>query len=82
MTKRTQARPMFQAVVLTHLSADEPLLRDQKRIWLLGAGKGSAPLARAVEKVCGKRIAGGCVVTDGQEARGGCAERRESGRAH
>ncbi len=79
MTKRAQARQIFQAAVLTHLSTVAPLLWGRKRIWLLGAGKASAPLARAVEKVRGKRIAGGFMVKDGQEARGGCAERRECG---
>ena len=66
--------------MLAHLLADEPLLRDRKRIWLLGAGKASAPMAQAVEKVCGKRIAGGCVVVkDGHGAPLRYAELRESG---
>ena len=89
MTKRSQARQIFQAAlkaadpkaaVLAHLSADEPLLRDRKRIWLLGAGKASAPMAQAVEKICGRRIAGGCVVVkDGHGAPLRYAELRESG---
>src|SRR5690606_14878829 len=33
------------------------------RIWVLGAGKGAAPMARALERVLGERIAGGLVVT-------------------
>jgi hydroxypyruvate reductase len=89
MTKRTQARQIFnaalkaadpKAAVLAHLSADEPLLRRAKRIFLLGAGKASAPMAQAVEKVCGRRIAAGCVVVkDGHTAPLRYAELRESG---
>lgn len=89
MTKRTQARQIFnaalkaadpKAAVLAHLSADEPLLRRAKRIFLLGAGKASAPMAQAVEKICGRRIAAGCVVVkDGHTAPLRYAEIRESG---
>jgi hydroxypyruvate reductase len=89
MTKRTQARQIFnaalkaadpKAAVLAHLSADEPLLRRAKRIFLLGAGKASAPMAQAVEKICGRRIAAGCVVVkDGHTAPLRYAELRESG---
>ena len=89
MTKRTQARQIFnaalkaadpKAAVLAHLSADEPLLRRAKRIFLLGAGKASAPMAQAVEKVCGRRIAAGCIVVkDGHTAPLRYAEIRESG---
>lgn len=89
MTKRTQARQIFnaalkaadpKAAVLGHLSADEPLLRRAKRIFLLGAGKASAPMAQAVEKVCGRRIAAGCIVVkDGHSAPLRYAEIRESG---
>ncbi|OYW08320.1 MAG: glycerate kinase, partial [Acidobacteriia bacterium 12-62-4] len=89
MTKRTQARQIFnaalkaadpKAAVLAHLSADEPLLRRAKRIFLLGAGKASAPMAQAVEKICGRRIAAGCIVVkDGHTAPLRYTEIRESG---
>jgi glycerate 2-kinase len=89
MTKRTQARQIFnaalkaadpKAAVLAHLSADEPLLRRAKRIFLLGAGKASAPMAQAVEKICGRRITAGCIVVkDGHTAPLRYAELRESG---
>lgn len=89
MTKRTQARQIFnaalkaadpKAAVLAHLSPDEPLLRRAKRIFLLGAGKASAPMAQAVEKICGRRIAAGCIVVkDGHTAPLRYAEIRESG---
>ena len=89
MTKRSQARQIFQAAlkaadpqvaVLAHLSADDPLLRRARRIFLLGAGKASAPMARAVEKVCGRRIAAGCVVVkDGHTVPLRYTELRESG---
>lgn len=38
-------------------------LRAFGGIWILGAGKGAAPMARAVERILGGRIAGGLVVT-------------------
>ena len=89
MTKRSQAHQIFQAAlkaadpqvaVLAHLSADDPLVRRAKRIFLLGAGKASAPMARAVEKVCGRRIAAGCVVVkDGHAVPLRYTELRESG---
>ncbi len=41
-------------------------LPDAGRVWVVGAGKGSAPMAAAVEQVLGDRIAGGLVcVKDG-----------------
>lgn len=89
MTKRSHARQIFnaalkaadpRAAVLAHLSPGEPLLRDAKRIFLLGAGKASAPMARAVETVCGRRIAAGCVVVkDGHTVPLRYTELRESG---
>ncbi len=33
------------------------------RVWVVGAGKAAAPMARAVEQVFGARVAGGLVVT-------------------
>jgi glycerate 2-kinase len=40
------------------------------RVQVIGAGKASAAMARAIEKVLGRRIAGGCVnVPDGTSAR-------------
>lgn len=89
MTKRSHARQIFQAAlkaadpyaaVLAHLSPEEPLLRRAKRIFLLGAGKASAPMARAVEKICGRRIAASCVVVkDGHTVPLRYTELRESG---
>lgn len=32
-------------------------------VWVLGAGKGAAPMARAMERILGRRMAGGLVVT-------------------
>ena len=61
MRKRAQAWRRRQTAVLTHLSTDGPLARGRRRIWLLGAGKASTPLAQAVEKACGKRTVSGCV---------------------
>ncbi|MFN9458925.1 MAG: glycerate kinase [Acidobacteriota bacterium] len=89
MTKRSHARQIFNAAlkaadpyaaVLAHLSPEDPLLRRAKRIFLLGAGKASAPMARAVEKVCGRRIAASCVVVkDGHTVPLRYTELRESG---
>ncbi len=39
-----------------------PLARSG-RVWVVGAGKAAAPMARAVEQVFGARVAGGLVVT-------------------
>ena len=36
-------------------------LDDYRRVWVIGAGKASAAMARAVEKVLGKRISGGLI---------------------
>jgi hydroxypyruvate reductase len=33
------------------------------RVWVVGAGKAAAPMARAVERIFGPRVAGGLVVT-------------------
>lgn len=38
-------------------------LGDNRGIWVLGAGKAAAPMARALEKILGKYLAGGIVVT-------------------
>ena len=38
-------------------------LEDIRRIWVIGAGKASAPMAQAVEKILGPRIHKGVVVT-------------------
>jgi glycerate 2-kinase len=38
------------------------LLKDFKRIVVVGAGKGSAPMAQAVEEILGGRIEGGLVI--------------------
>ena len=38
-------------------------LNRVRRIWVLGAGKAAAPMARALEKLLGDRLAGGLVVT-------------------
>ncbi len=36
---------------------------DFRRIWILGAGKAAAPMGRAMEKILGKRLTGGLLVT-------------------
>ena len=36
-------------------------LDDYRRVWVIGAGKASAAMARAVERVLGKRISGGLI---------------------
>jgi glycerate 2-kinase len=38
-------------------------LRDIRRIWVIGAGKASAPMAQAAEKILGPKIHEGVVVT-------------------
>lgn len=38
-------------------------LGEAGNLWVLGAGKGAAPMARAMERILGERIAGGLVVT-------------------
>lgn len=38
-------------------------LRTFGHVWVLGAGKGAAPMARAIERTLGGRIAGGLVIT-------------------
>lgn len=37
-------------------------LRDLERLWLVGAGKAAAPMARAVERILADRLSGGRVV--------------------
>lgn len=38
------------------------VLDSLERIWVVGAGKATAPMAQAVEKLLGKRLAGGAIV--------------------
>jgi hydroxypyruvate reductase len=38
-------------------------LKKINRIWALGAGKAAAPMGRALERVLGRRVAGGILVT-------------------
>jgi glycerate 2-kinase len=38
-------------------------LRKIRKIWVLGAGKAAAPMARALERILGRHLAGGLVVT-------------------
>jgi hydroxypyruvate reductase len=38
-------------------------LGDYDHIWVLGAGKAAAPMARAIEKILGKHLTGGILVT-------------------
>ncbi len=46
------------------LAGGRPLaLARGGRVWVVGAGKAAAPMARAVEEVVGARLAGGLVVT-------------------
>lgn len=38
-------------------------LQKVRKVWVLGAGKGSAPMGRALEKILGRFLAGGFLVT-------------------
>lgn len=77
MTLRQSALAIFRAglaaadpeeAVRRHLRV--PRLPSGGRIWVLGAGKASAAMAHAVERVLGAKIAGGLVnVKDGHLAR-------------
>ena len=60
------------AAVRGHVKRDGTLLSTAgrqvdldkvKRVWVLGAGKAAAPMAQALEKILGDRLAGGILVT-------------------
>jgi glycerate 2-kinase len=38
-------------------------LKKVRKLWILGAGKAAAPMGRAIEKILGRHIAGGILVT-------------------
>jgi glycerate 2-kinase len=46
-----------------YLNGRRYTLSEYRKVWVLGAGKASAPMGRAVEKVLGKHAAGGLLVT-------------------
>ncbi len=64
--------PVDPAVaILRHVSLEEGTLvvggrrlelKNYDRVWVVGAGKGAAPMARAIEDLLGERIEGGAVV--------------------
>jgi len=77
---RRDARAIFQAslkaadpkeAILRHAPGLTSLLEaDYERIFVIGAGKASALMAQAVEKLLGRRITGGVInVKDGHTAR-------------
>jgi glycerate 2-kinase len=45
------------------LGGAERKLSSIANVWVVGAGKASAPMAQAVEKLLGKRVRGGAIVT-------------------
>lgn len=60
-----------EEAVLRHVSLDGDLLKVGdlslelgrfKKLWVLGAGKADAPMARALERLLGDRISGGLIV--------------------
>ncbi len=65
--------------VLSHVSSDGRVLKigakryrlgDFDKIWVIGAGKASAAMARAMERILGRRITGGLInIPDGIETR-------------
>ena len=76
---RRDARAIFQAAlkaadpkqaVLRHAPGLHQILaHDYERIFVIGAGKASAAMAQAIEKLLGKRITGGVInVKDGHTA--------------
>lgn len=68
-----------EKAVLSHVKSDGKMLRvdqhryrlaDFDRVYVIGAGKASARMAQAVERLLGKRVSGGWInVPDGSKAR-------------
>ena len=67
------------AAIHRHLRRDGDLLlagdqtydlRSYQRVFVVGAGKAGAPMARAAAEVVGDRLAGGVVVVKGYDDRG------------
>ena len=55
-------------------------LNQFKAIWVIGAGKASAKMARAIEEALGERIAGGLVIVKrGSSEKLKCMQVREAG---
>ena len=48
---------------ILHFRDDKINLKKHKRIFVIGAGKAVVPMAEAIEKILGKRITDGIIIT-------------------
>ena len=85
-TLRKSAHQIFQAALKAADPAEAvrrhftPPSADFKRIFVVGAGKATAPMAQAIEKMLGKRITGGLInVKHGHSAKLSRIEQNECG---